>query len=249
MTDIYVKRGIFLALMIASLALGALFFVSNNLDFIVAASQQGKFHLPNISYVLARTISGILLPLIFIAPSMFEFGQIKLTKFLFITYGILQLLTLTWIFYFLDSHNFADLLSYDKVVFFQRNGENAFVATYVFWDTYSWTGALFTLIYSALSIYTGICFDDNRKRVRICMILMLAVRLLLPLLHNLFLGLGAWSPFWLVNNYLDLLSVLAYTAAICFASTDDNSWISLVWNQTLPSRDDDDDEHQPEHII
>lgn len=242
MTDLYIKRGVFLALMIVSIFLGGLFFVSNNLDFIVAASQQDKFHLPNLAYAISRVVSGILLPLIFISPSMFEFGQIKLTKFLFIVYGILQLLTLTWIFYFLGSHNFVDLFSLDKIVFFQRNGENAFVASYVFWDTYSWMGSLFTLVYSALCIYTGICFDDDRRKVRICMILLAVLRLLLPMINNIIVGNGLLSAFWLTNNYLDLISVIAYSAAICYASTNDETWISLVWNQELPSEDDEDEE-------
>ncbi len=264
MQDMYTKRGIFIALMITSLALGIAFFASNNFNFIAKAAQEGVLHIPNIAYAITRIISCIILPLIFISPSMFEFGQIKLTRITFIVYGIFQLLTLTWVFYFLNAHNLEDLLSMGKMISFQKNPENAFVASRVFWDTYSPVGSLFTLLYSILTIYTGICFDDDRKKVRTCILLMFAVKLLLPLLYNIvniimqngipsvnwlvnnFIATenGIISTNWLVNNFLDLLSILAYSAAICFASTDDSTWVSLIWNQSLPEKDDEDeDEH------
>lgn len=240
MTDMYVKRGIFLALMIASIIAGSLFFLFDNINFIIKAIDQNIFFFPNICYCLTRVFSGILLPAIFIAPSMFEFGQIKLSKLFFIIYGVLYLLTLTWIFYFLAENPWSELASFQAIGEFQRDMHSPFVASRVFWDTVSWAGSAFTVIYGALCIYTGICFDDNRKKVRICMILLVILRLLLPLAYNLIIGNGLWSIDWLSHNYLDLLAITAYSAAICYAASSDKSWISLVWNQDLPHKEDDD---------
>ena len=229
MDDLYTRRVIFLALMIVSLLTGGLFFVTNNIDFFIAALDQNKFHIPNIAYTITRTISGILLPLVFVAPTMFPYGRIKLTKILFIICGITQLFTATWIFYFLRDNSFADLFNIGKIVFYQANGANAFVSSYVFWDTYSWIANIFTIVFSALCIWAGICFDDNRKKVRMSMLIILASRWIFPLISSFIEKRFIWSTFWLVNNYLDLISFIAYVAAIWIAASNDTSWINIVW--------------------
>lgn len=241
MGDLYTKRAIFLALMIVSLLTGALFFVTNNIDFIIAAVDQDKFHIPNIAYAITRTISGVLLPAVFVAPTMFPYGRIKLTKILFIIYGIAQLFTITWIFYFLSDNSFADLFNIGKIVLYQANGENAFVSSYVYWDTYSWIANIFTILYSSLCIWIGICFDDNRKKVRMAMIVMLALRWLFPLISSFIEGRVIWSTFWLVNNYLDLISCIAYVAAMCVAAMNDTVWINIVWEQEYINDIDDEE--------
>ncbi len=244
MSDMYVKRGVFIALMIASFIAGVLFFVTDNINFIIKAVDQNIFFFPNICYAMIRIVSGMLFPLMFIAPSMFEFGQIKLTKVLFIIYGILHLLTLTWIFYFLAENSWSDLLSYRAISLFQRNPYAPFIASRVFWGTTSWAGAFFSIIYSALCIYTGICFDDNRKKVRICVILLVILKIFLPLAYTLITGNGLWSSDWLSHNYLELIAVICYSAAICYASSSDDMWIELVWNQDLPNKEEEDDEDE-----
>lgn len=228
---LYTKRVFFLTLMIVSAISGASFFVSNTLDFIIAAVNQGVFHLPNISYAISRIINGILLPVLCFVPLNIPYAKVRGTKILFIVYGVFQLLTVTWIFYFLNSNPVSDLFDTSKIIAFQSYGKNAFVSTYVFWDTYSWIGTIYTIIYSALCIYTGICFDDNRKKVRTCMILVLALRWLLPLISNIIAGKALWSTFWLVNNYLDLISCIAYVAAICIAVGSDDTWVDIIWEQ------------------
>lgn len=234
MYDLYVRRGSFCALMFAAVAFGGVFFVTNNLDFIIAAMQQGKFHIPNLAYTLSRIVGGILLPAVFIVPTMFEFWRIKLSKLFFIVYGVLHLLTLTWIFYFM-AYGIGSLFSNTDIVVFQQHISNAFVSTHVYWDTYEWQGSLFTLLYGLLCIYTGICFDDNRKKVRLCVILVVLLRFLFPAINNLLTGGTIYSVFWLTNNYADLLSVLFYCGGIILASVNDPTWIELIWDETVDS--------------
>ena len=238
---LYTKRVFFLTLMVVSAISGASFFVSNTLDFIIAAVNQGVFHLPNISYSVSRVISGIMLPVLCFVPLNIPYVKVKGTKILFIACGFFQLLTITWIFYFLRFYPVSDLLDSSKIIAFQSNGNNAFVSSYVFWDTYSWIGTIYTIIYSVLFIYTGICFDDNRKKVRLCMILVLALRWLLPFISNIIAGKALWSTFWLVNNYLDLISCIAYVSAICIAAASDNAWVDIVWEQHVFEQDIFDD--------
>ncbi len=232
MYDLYVRRGSFCALMFAAVAFGVVFFVTNNLDFIVAATEQGKFHIPNIAYALSRMVSGIILPAVFVAPTMFEFWRIKLSKIFFIVYGVLQLLTLTWIFYFL-SDGIGSLFSNTDISVFQQHVSNAFVSVHVYWDTYAWQGSLFTLLYGLLCIYTGLCFDDNRKKVRLLVILVVLLRFLFPAISNLLTGSAVYSVFWLTNNYADLLSAIFYCAAIILASVNDATWIEFIWDETV----------------
>ncbi len=237
MSDLYAKRVFFLTLMLVSAISGGLFFVTNTLDFIIAAVDQGKFHLPNISYAVSRVIGGILLPVLCIVPLNIPFAKVKGTKILFIAYGVFQLLTVAWIFYFLRYNPATDLLDSSKIVAFQSNGRNAFVSSYVFWDTYSWIGTIYTIIYSALCIYTGISFDDNRKKVRLSMLLVLLLRWFLPLVSNIIVGKGLWSSFWLINNYLDLISCIAYVAAICIVAVNDDTWVNIIWEQHVFEHD------------
>lgn len=237
----YTRRYIFTVLMAVSVLAGFIFFATNNLDFIIAAIDSGKFHLPNIAYSMARIVSGLLLPFIFIVPSMFEFGRIKIAKVLLVLYGVLQALTLTWVFYFLGSNSFGDLFSNQKIIEFQSLPANSFISSYVYWDTYSWWGFIFTALYSALCIYTGISFDDNRLRVRTCVSAIVIARVILPIINNLIFGQSFLSAFWLTNNYADMLSLVAFAAAIFLASDNDTAWIELVWDQAIIGNNDDDD--------
>lgn len=240
MNDLYTKRIIFVALMVLSLISGGLFFATNTLDFVIAAIDQGKLHIPNIAYALARTLSGTLLPLIFIVPPLFAFARVRITKILYIVYGAAMILTTTWIFYFFGEKPFGELFSAEKIINFQTN---AFVTSYVFWDTYSLLGTLFTLIFGVLCIFTGIYFDDNRKIVRTFTLLLFAVQVVFPLIADLIESGTVWSSFWLANNYLNLISCIAYTAAIWFGTVNDAVWINLAWEEEFV--DSDEDENAP----
>ncbi len=234
----YAYRTAFTLLMLFSALAGLIFLVLNNLDFIIAALSNGKFHIPNMAYSISRILSGILLPFIFVAPSLFRFGRVKMTKILLTAYGILYALTLTWIFYFLAENPFADLFSIQKTVEFQSLPENSFVSSYVNWDTYTPIANVFTLIYSALCIYTGINFDDNRKRVRLCVMLIPILRIFLPIISGIFDSFRTVSAFWFTNNYADIISLVLFAAAIYVASADDARWISLVWDQDVVTEND-----------
>ncbi len=239
MNSMYTKRKLFIVLISVSLLSGVLLLATNHLDFLIAAVEYGKMNVPNIAYFFLRLISSVILPAVFIVPSLFPFGRIRSAKTVFITCGILYLLTLTWIFYFLGQNSFAELFNNAKISEFQSDAANAFVSSYVFWDTYSWAGILFTLAYGIFYIYAGLNFDDNRIRVRIFMIILLGAKIIFPLLSCLF-GLRMLSLFWITNNYAELISFAAFAAAIFVASTADNSWVEFVWDQRVLDHSGDD---------
>ncbi len=229
MDNLYARRWYFYTLMVVALAFGVIFFTSNNLDFIIAAVQQEKFSPSNIAYAVIRCINGIFIPLVFIAPSVTQFSKIKTIKTIYIINGLLYFVTLSWIITFLCKG--YNLLEYDDIHAFQSTFTNAYIASYVFWDTYTLTGVVYSVIYGLLYIYTGITFDDNKKKVKICVILILVLKILLPVISNLCYGKELLSLFWLANNYSDIISTLAYTLAICVASYNDTTWVDFIWDQ------------------
>lgn len=239
MGNLYTKRWYFYTLMVVSLAFGIVFFTSNNLDFIIAATEIDKFHFQNIAYAITRSVGGIVLPLVFIAPSVTQFSKIKSAKAVFIIYGILYFLMITWIVPFLA--NGYNIFKYDDLHAFQSTFTNAYISSYVLWDTYTLIGVVYSIIYGSLCIYTGICFDDNRKKVRICVILLLVLKVALPMISNLAYGKELLSHYWIDNNYSDLISFLAFTIAICMASASDITWIDFVWDQGVIGNEGDEE--------
>jgi len=234
----YPKQFYVTGLMISSLIIGIVFFITNHLDFIIAAFEHTKFNVPNISYAIMRIFTCIILPTIFIAPSLFPYSRIKFAKACYWILAILHLLTLTWLIYFFASgYVFENLFSSVAVTFFQQNITNAFVSAQVFWDTYELISVLFTLILSGLYIALAITFDDNRKIVRWLCIVILAFRVLTPIIYNLIVNQIFFSSFWFTNNFVELLASLAFVAAICIASSDDETWSEAIWDEEHSTTD------------
>lgn len=232
MNQSYVKQNVVSGFMIASLLLGIVFFVTNHLDFIIAAFENTKFNVPNVCYAILRMFSCIILPTIFIAPSLFPYSKIKITKICYWLLSILYLLTTTWLVYFFRSgYVFENLFSSIAVTFFQQNITNAFVSAQVFWDTYEMIAVLFTVILSVLYALQAITFDDNRKIVRVLAIIVVAYRILTPILYALIVNHSFCSSFWITNNFVEFLSCLAFVVAIVVASTDDETWANSIWDE------------------
>ena len=232
MNEGYVKQNVVRGFMIASLLLGIVFFVTNHLDFIIAAFENSKYNVPNVCYAILRLFSCIILPTIFIAPSLFPYSKIKITKICFWLISILYLLTTTWLFYFFHSgYVFENLFSSIAVTFFQQNITNAFVSAQVFWDTYEMIAVLFTIILSVLYALHAITFDDNRKIARILSIVIILFRIVTPILYNLIVNHSFCSAFWITNNFVEFLSCIAFTVAIVVASTDDDTWATSIWDE------------------
>lgn len=240
MTNTYTHRSLFTTIMTVSLISGILMLATNHLDFIISAVEYNKLNIANIAYFILRIISAVILPAIFIVPSLFPYGRMRAGKAAFIACGVLQLITLTWIFYFMAQNSFAELFNNSKIAEFQSDTNNAFVSSYVFWDTYSWQGSLFSLMYGVFCIYTGLNLDDNRIRVRRYILILFAAKLLLPILSNLFSMQQPLSMFWITNNYADLISFAAFTIAILSVSYADSTWIEFIWDQPYAIRDEAD---------
>lgn len=231
---------VFTTLMTISLVLGIAFFVTNNLDFIIGAITYEKASLPNIAYWLSKVVGTILIPLVFILPSVSRFERIRAVKYTFIGYGILQILTLSWVFWYFGANGFDGFFSNEAITAFQSAKENSFVASYVYWDTYSWLGNILTLLYGALCIYTGITFDDHKKKVCYLAVSVALLKILLPVISNLIFANGFLSSFWITNNYADLIGLVMFAAAMILAASCDETWISLVWDQEIEQGEDDD---------
>ncbi len=234
----YSIHATFTSFMTISLLIGLVFFATNNLDFVIASITYNKFSVANTAYCLSKTIGIILLPLVFILP-LVRVERIKAAKFMFIAYGVSQLLTLSWIVEFIIANGFNGLFSNDAIVAFQSLEARPFVASLVYWDTYTWWGSLLTLLYASLCIYAGICFDDDKKKVCLTVLAVTLLKPILAILSNLITGNGFLSGFWLTNNYADILSFIAFTIALFMASIYDETWISLIWNQEIPQDEDD----------
>ena len=74
----FTKRYTFKALVIVALILGITFFYLNHIDFISNAITEGKMSPSNIAYAILQLIGGIIIPILFVMPSMFAFGRIRL---------------------------------------------------------------------------------------------------------------------------------------------------------------------------
>lgn len=224
---------VFRTLMVISLVLGLGFFVTNNLDFIINAITYGKATLPNVAYWLSKIVGTILIPLVFLLPSFERFERIRMVKYTFVSYGALQILTLSWIFWYLGANGFSGILSNDAITAFQSAKENSFVATYVYWDTYSWLGNIVTLLYAALCIYTGLEFDNHKKKVCGLAVSIALSRILLPIVLNLISGNGFLSSFWITNNYSDAITLCLFAASMIVAQAQDETWIYHIWDQVV----------------
>lgn len=226
---------LFTIMMLAAFAFGVMFFVTNNLDFLINSITFKKASFPNIMYWLTKN-SSLILPIVFLAPSFAQFERIKAAKYSFITYGILHILSLSWIFMYIGANGTEGLFSNEAITQFQYNN---LVYSYVYWDTYSWTGSIFAILYGAFCIYTGLNFDDDKTKVCNLTIAAVALRVVLPVLSNIFSGNGFLSNFWITNNCIDILSSVIFTMAIYYASAYDASWISLIWDHEVPQNDED----------
>lgn len=231
--NFYTIHSIFIALMVASLISGFVFLATNTLDFIIEALNQSKFSFSNAAYSFSKIVGGIALPLVFIIPSQRELGRIKSARFVLILYGVLHIITLTWILAFF-AKGATDMVE------FQSSTENSYVASYVLWDTYSWAGSIYSFLYGLLCIYTGISIDDNKKKVCICVLTMLLFRILAPIITNLVTGNDILSAFWITNNYADILSLLAFTIAMFVASIHDITWVNIIWDEEIETGADED---------
>ena len=236
--NFYSIHATFTSFMTISLLIGLVFLATNNLDFVIASITYDKFSIANTAYCLSKTVGTIFLPLVFILP-LVRMERIKVAKFMFIAYGVLQLLTLSWIVEFIIANGFDGLFSNEAIVAFQSAEERPFVASLVYWDTYTWWGSLFTLLYSSLCIYAGLCFDDDKKKVCSTVLAVTLLRPILAILSDVILGNGFLSSFWFTNNYVDVISLISFTIALFIASRYDETWISLIWNQDIPQREDD----------
>lgn len=229
---------IFKTLMIVSLIFGLGFLVTNNLDFIINAITYGKASLPNIAYWLSKIVGPILIPLVFLLPSFERFERIRMAKFTFVTYGILQILTLSWVFWYLGANGSSDLFSNDAISAFQGAKENSFVASLVYWDTYSWLGNIMTLLYGALCIYTGLEFDNHKNKVCVLAVLVAVLRILIPVILNIISGNALLSAFWITNNYADIITLVLFALAMLVAQKEDETWIYHIWDQDVERPDE-----------
>lgn len=229
----FVIHRIFRTLMVISLVFGLGFFATNNLDFIINAITYGKASLPNIAYWLSKIVGTIIIPLVFLLPSFERFERIRMVKYTFVTYGVLQILTLSWMFWYIGANGFDGLFSNDAIIAFQSAKENAFVSSYVYWDTYSWLGNILTLLYAALLIYTGLEFDNHKNKVCALALSVALVRILVPVIMNVVSGTGFMSAFFITNNYSDIITICLFAAAMYVARVQDETWIYLIWDQEI----------------
>lgn len=237
----FTKRYIFKTLISASFILGVVFFYVNHIDFISSAIEYGKMNVANIGYALLKIVGGLIIPAIFIIPSMFEYGRIRLARISFIVYGACHLLTLSWIIYFFALQPAADFFNADKVMNFLRL-DGGFVYQFAFWDTYGLISILFTLIYGIAAIYTGIYFDKEKNTVKWLVFLLLALRLVLPFINNIAFQERVYSLFWITNNYLELAAQLFFTIAIFIAASENSTWIEFVWDQIVFNENEDEED-------
>jgi len=236
LVDIYTKRYSFITLMTISLLSGILFFCTNHIDFISAAFQYHKLNIPNIAYILMRIINCIFIPAIFLVPSLFPFGRIKMTKICFIAYGICNLLTLSWLFYFFANRSFSELASLSSVAQFLKEQNIIYFET--IWDTSGITASILAVIFGAFTIFLGRSFDDDKFFVKNLVMVYCVMRIFFPIFLNLFFQGRVVSSYWVTNNCLDILSTICFTAAIVVASGHDFTWIEFIWDQTVITEED-----------
>lgn len=228
MKKIYDNRSACTVMTVVSFLFGMVYFFTNHFDFCIQAIETEHLSVPNILYILIHFTDVIFLPLAFIIPMRTEFGRIKTAKVLLIALGILHILTLSWSVYYIADNSFSGLFSGAAISEYQS--DSAIVYNIVTWDTYSWAGSIFALIYGGLCIAAGIMLDDNIKIARIPVALLPAAYIILPLFNNIIFERRIFSVFWLANNYTVLLSMLFFTASIVFASFRENVWLEYVWD-------------------
>lgn len=234
----FVSHRIFKTLMIIALIAGVGFFVTNNLDFIINAITYKKATLPNIAYWFSKIVGTTIIPLVFLLPSFERFERIRMVKYTFVSYGILQLLTLSWFFWYLGTNGADGVFSNDSIIAFQSAKENPFVATNVYWDTYSLAGNIMTLISAVLCIYTGLEFDNHKNKVCILAVLIALFRVLAPVVLNIIAGNPLLSSFWITNNYSDVITLVFLAVALLVIRVQDESWIYHVWDQDVTAPDE-----------
>lgn len=229
----------FMTMIVLALLAGFVFFATNSLDFLIAANSRDKFSIANTAYILIKTLSTVALPLIFIVPSIKPLGRIKALKVMFFIIGALHILSLSWLVNFVMENGFAAIFSDDLLTAFQKPENNAIVPGIILWDTYSWIGCLFTIIFSAICIWAGICFDDTKGRVCTAMTVLTIFRIFAPLILDLTMKGQFLSGMWLTNNYVDIVCWFLMTLAVFTAARYDETWIVLIWDQEIPQDEDE----------
>ena len=237
MEDNFTQRYIFKLLMFVALISGLVFFYVDHFDFIAASIEYSKINVSNIGYMLLRIFGGILLPMVFIVPSLFEFGRIKLARLFLILYGAFHIVTVSWMIYFVIVNPYIELFDANKVSEFLN--ANYFVYPTVFWDNNSFASVFLTLLYGFMAIYTGIHFDKDKSLVKTLVCLLFTCRIVFPLLFNIF-GQGRFfSEAWLSYNIYEIIGQLAFTIAIVYAGKNNLTWVELVWDQLAFVETDD----------
>lgn len=236
MEENFTQRYIFKFLMLVALISGLIFFYIDHFDFIVTATETNNFNIPNIGYTFLR-LFGILLPMVFIVPSLFEFGRIKLARIFLILYGIFHIVTISWVIYFMASRPYMGIFSDQKVAEFLQTC--SFVYPFSFWDNTSFVSVIFALIYGFTAIYAGIQFDKNKSLVKTLVCVLFTLRIVLPLLFNIFAQGRFFSEAWLSINVFEVISQFAFTIAIVYAGSSNLTWIELVWDQLAFAETDD----------
>jgi len=233
----------FMTMVVLALLCGIVFFVTSSLDFLVTAIKYNNFTVSNAAYFFAKTTATIGLPLVFIIPSIKRTGRIKPVKFLFALLGILHLISLSWVIKFIAENGFANIFSDSIMTSFQATHKTIndlpVISNIAFWDTYSWIGCLFTIIFSLLCFWAAICFDDKKSIVCTTMTVITIFRIFAPLVLDLILGKGFWSGLWLTTNYVDVVCWVLLTLATFTAAKYDETWISLIWDQEIPQNEDE----------
>lgn len=233
----FAQRYFFKFLVFTSLIAGLIFFYTNHIDFISVAMKYNKMNIPNIAYALLRIFGGIFIPVIFIVPSLFEYGRVKLARICFIAYGVCHLLTLSWIVYFVLGRSFIDIFSISKITEFMKDG--GFVYHITFWDTYGLSASFFSIIYGFAAIYAGLILDKDKNVAKAAICILFTLRIALPLLTNMVSHGMIFSLFWVTNNVWEIVSQLLFTAAILFAGSSNYAWIEFVWDQPVFVESDD----------
>jgi len=233
----YGKRKAIRALLFLSLGSGIIFFCTNHLDFLIAAIQYNKMNIPNIAYIIERTLTSIFIPLIFILPSIFPYSRVKSAKVIFIASGICHLAMLYWLIPFFIQGNAKYLFTAEKVSdFISKNGYVYFSAI---WDNASFPATISTILLAIVLIYTGKNFDKHKSLSSNALIVSVAFKVFLPLFYNIFVRGNLYSLYWVTNNYLELLSVGFFTLAILIAASGNDTWVECVWDQDVVEENDE----------
>lgn len=225
---------IFTTSMFIALAFGIISFGVDNFDFLINLMAYKKATLPNLAYWFLRIVGTILIPAVFLLPSIGPFERIKTAKVSFILYGVLHILTVTWIFWYFNKNGMTGLFS-NKFEEFQLSDKYSFLAAELIWGNPSWFANILNLLYGAFCIYVGFNLDDNKALVANLVTVLAVCKLILPVICNVCTGNGFLSADWIFTNYADLISFACIAVAFHFAAFGDESWVSLVWDQDMPS--------------